>query len=193
MNSVPSEHRRLLAIDPTSKGFGFAVLEGPAKLVDWGVKQARENRNLACLEQVRQLLGQFSPDVIVVEDVEVSGSRRCQRVRGLTAKIVALASKRRVASQRISRRRVLAYFARTDVLTKHRIATAIAKRFPELDPRLPPLRKPWMSEDERMSIFDAVALALTFFESGRKRALLNRSLLASPANAQQEEDQNPGE
>jgi len=30
--------------------------------------------------------------------------------------------------------------------------------------RLPRLRKPWMSEDYRMSIFDAVALALTIFQ-----------------------------
>jgi hypothetical protein len=40
---------------------------------------------------------------------------------------------------------------------------AIAKRFPELAPRLPRFRKPWMSEDYRMSIFDAVAMALTLF------------------------------
>jgi hypothetical protein len=39
----------------------------------------------------------------------------------------------------------------------------IAKRFPEeLGSRLPPERKPWMSEDSRMNIFDAVALALVF-------------------------------
>ena len=33
-------------------------------------------------------------------------------------------------------------------------------QFPELEKRLPRVRKPWMSEDERMSIFDAVALAI---------------------------------
>lgn len=43
---------------------------------------------------------------------------------------------------------------------KHDIAVAIADRFPELAPRLPRVRKPWMSEDYRMSIFDAVGLAL---------------------------------
>jgi len=35
------------------------------------------------------------------------------------------------------------------------------QRFPELAPRLPRFRKPWMSEDYRMSIFDAVAFGLT--------------------------------
>jgi hypothetical protein len=52
--------------------------------------------------------------------------------------------------------------------TKHALAEIIAKRFPgELASRLPPKRKPWMSEDYRMSIFDAVALVLAF----RKRHL----------------------
>ena len=64
---------------------------------------------------------------------------------------------------------VLSYWGRTsiwagsDATTKQEIAIAIAERFPELAPRLPRSRKPWMSEDYRMSIFDAVALALTFF------------------------------
>jgi len=30
--------------------------------------------------------------------------------------------------------------------------------------RLPPKRRPWMSEDPRMDIFDAVSLAVAFWE-----------------------------
>jgi hypothetical protein len=41
---------------------------------------------------------------------------------------------------------------------------------PELTARLPRVRKPWMSEDERMSIFDAAAMALTYFETRRRRS-----------------------
>jgi hypothetical protein len=33
----------------------------------------------------------------------------------------------------------------------------------KLRPRLPRFRKPWMSEDYRMSIFDAVRLGITYF------------------------------
>jgi hypothetical protein len=46
---------------------------------------------------------------------------------------------------------------------KYEIAVAIANRFPELAPRLPRFRKAWMSEDYRMSIFDAVGFGLAFF------------------------------
>ena len=55
------------------------------------------------------------------------------------------------------------FFSEYDAITKYQIATTIAQWLPEFEPRLPPFRKPWMSEDYRMSIFDAVALALTFF------------------------------
>ncbi len=39
----------------------------------------------------------------------------------------------------------------------------VAERFPELARYLPPERKPWMSEDLKMAIFDAAAFALAFF------------------------------
>ncbi len=32
------EDERVLAIDPNSRGFGFAVLEGGARLIDWGIR-----------------------------------------------------------------------------------------------------------------------------------------------------------
>jgi hypothetical protein len=48
--------------------------------------------------------------------------------------------------------------------TKHQIVSDVAHQFPELARQLPPARKPWMSEDERMAIFDAAALAVIFFD-----------------------------
>ena len=45
--------------------------------------------------------------------------------------------------------------------TKQEMAEKLAKDFPdELASRLPPKRRLWMSEDSRMDIFDAVALAV---------------------------------
>jgi hypothetical protein len=50
-------------------------------------------------------------------------------------------------------------------MTKHRIAEMIAKHIPALNLYVPPARKSWMSEDARMGIFDAAALAWMFFHS----------------------------
>ena len=48
-------------------------------------------------------------------------------------------------------------------MTKDTIAAAIAKHVPDLEYFLPPPRKPWKSEHVLMGLFDAAALALTYF------------------------------
>jgi hypothetical protein len=109
--------------------------------------------------------------VIVVEDYAGKGSRRCRRIQGLINEISKLASTRKIRVRRFSRVKVKQAFSESGASTKHGIALEIAKRFPELAPRLPRFRKPWMSEDYRMSIFDAVGLGMTFFEFENKRKL----------------------
>lgn len=155
--------RRVLAMDPSTRGFGFAVLEGPARLIDWGVKEARDNKHEKCLRLIEELIERYGPDVIVVEDYSAKGSRRCLRVQKLIKAILELALAKGISSRSFSHSKVRKAFYSFEAFTKHQIAITITQLFPELELRLPPFRKPWMSEDYRMSIFDAVALALTFF------------------------------
>lgn len=162
---------RTLAVYPTSRGFGYAVLEGPDELVDWGLKEARENKTRRCLNQLRGLLEQYRPLALLLEDGALSsGGRRSERVRLLLAEIADWAAGR-VAVERISRQAVKRAFAASGAVSKDEIARAIARLLPELGFRLPPARRPWMSEDPRMSIFDAVAMALTYYaQSGLEEA-----------------------
>ena len=153
----------VLAIDPSTRGFGFAVLEGPDRLIDWGVKETKANKNAKSLKLIEDLIDRYQPSVIVVEDYAGKGSRRCRRIQGLINDISKLASKRKVRVRRFSRAKVKQAFFESGASNKQDIATAIAKQFPELVPRLPRVRKPWMSEDYRMSIFDAVAFGIAFF------------------------------
>jgi hypothetical protein len=106
--------------------------------------------------------------VLVLEDYAGKDSRRCRRVVELIDEISELAVKRKVKAKTFSRADVKKVFAESGATTKQEIALAIAMRFPELAPRLPRFRKPWMSEDYRMSIFDAAALAIAFFQFHEK-------------------------
>jgi len=103
--------------------------------------------------------------VIVLEDYAGKGSRRCQRIQWLINDISQLAAKQKIRVRSFSRAKVKQTFGESGASNKYEIAIAIAKRFPELTTRLPRFRKPWMSEDYRISIFDAVALAVTSFKS----------------------------
>jgi hypothetical protein len=103
--------------------------------------------------------------VLVLEDYEGRSSRRATRIQKLIDAMNALAAQEGVATVSFSRAEVRARFSSAGVATKRHIAQAIVREFPELEPRLPPVRRIWMSEDVRMNIFDAAALAMTFFDS----------------------------
>jgi hypothetical protein len=65
--------------------------------------------------------------------------------------------------EQISRTQIKGAFAIVGMPTRYAIATAIARHIPIFAPFLPPPRKIWNGEDRRMGLFDAAALALTFF------------------------------
>jgi len=161
--------KRVLAIDPITKGFGFAILDGPQLLVNWGLRGTKRwpNQRERYLREVTKLVEVYSPDRIVVEDCLDVRSRRGKKSRQLIEQIIRLAGEREVPVRRISRAGLHRAFASDHAQTKYKIALAIVRRFPELAVRLPPARKPWMSEKAQMGVFDAVALALTFYARQR--------------------------
>ena len=170
MTHAHTKDTRILAIAPSTRGFGFAVLEGHETLVDWGIRSVKGDKNRQCLAKVQELIAQYQPGVIVLEDTSAKDSRRAPRIRALTKKIVALASSCKVKVALFSHKRIREAFFTHGHGTKHALAEILAKRFPEeLGLRLPPKRRPWTSEDSRMNIFDAVALTLMLQVSSKLR------------------------
>jgi len=155
---------RVLAIDPTHRGFGYVVFEGPEVLVDWGVRNIRGQKNAGSVEAVARLIEHYTPDLLVLEDGSAKGCWRRRRVRDLFGELATLAARRGVRVRRVSRTKVGKTFAGLGASNKDQIARLIVARFPELAPRLPPERKPWKSEDARMAIFDAAGFAMAFFK-----------------------------
>jgi hypothetical protein len=162
-NRTPQNNDRILAIAPSTRGFGFAVLEGEAILVDWGVTSvARGNKNAGTLKKTEAMIDLYKPAVLVLEDASARGSRRSRRIRRLTKRIHSMARAHKVTAVLISRDKVMQSFFEDGDGTKHTIARILAVRFPEeLGHRLPPKRKAYGSEDYRMGIFYSLALALT--------------------------------
>ena len=161
MNRNPAHEHRVLSIAPSTSGFGFAVLEDEETLVDWGVMSVKGDKNAQCLQKTGKLILQYRPDVLALQDYWAQGSRRSVRVRELGQRLVNLARDYGITTSLFSRERIHHAFLADSRGTKHALAEALARRFPEeLGGRLPPKRRPWMSEDSRMSMFEAAALAL---------------------------------
>lgn len=162
MKSIQTTYPRVLAIAPGTRGFGYAVIEGQGILVDWGVKAVKGDKNTRCLAKVKEMMARYQPRVMVLENTSAKDSRRSQRIRTLTQRLTALASSRKVKPVLFSRKQIKdVFFPNDGGGAKHTLAENIANRFPEeLGFRLPPKRRAWESEDSRMDMFDAVALAL---------------------------------
>jgi hypothetical protein len=152
---------KVLAFDVRARRFGFAMLESPDELLDWGVKSFRRGVNavkIPASHKIASLLSEFRPHVVVIEK---SPPRENSWLVGT---IMRLARKQNVPVRLVSRAAVRKRFAGQGQ-DKHAVAIILSGRFPELAERLPPKRKPWQSEDYRMSIFDATSLGLTYIES----------------------------
>jgi hypothetical protein len=159
---------RILCLDVRPRSFAFVAFEGPKVVLDWGARSFRRGVNAVRVPlgiKVARLLDEYAPHVLVLQR-----PRTKKHVRILAA-ISKQAKLQRIPIQLVSAKAVDAAFSGSND-NKHRIASTLATRFPDLLSVLPPKRKPWQSEDYRMSIFDAAALGNAFFERKRRADLI---------------------
>jgi hypothetical protein len=170
MNYNNSKSFRLLAVALTSRGLGYAVLEGEKSLVESSNSSVRNgDKNSQCLAKVKRLIAFYRPDVLVLQDVAAKACRRKPRIKKLHAEMVKLAANHNLGVSFISEKQLRELLLGNPSGTKYEVAEMLAKCFPEeLNLRLPSKRRPWQSADSRMDMFDAVALAVAFRMKGKQ-------------------------
>src|SRR6185295_18440006 len=100
---------RTLAIDPTTSGFGFVLLEGSERLVDWGLGRLAKPDDSLFQKRVEKLLDRTAPQVLVLEDME--DSRRGERATAWARLAERSATKRGIRVERVGRAEVSERFA----------------------------------------------------------------------------------
>lgn len=160
----PNAFQRILAIDPTTSGFAFIILEGGERLVDWGVARVWAKSDNEYLARIEAIVERYSPAWLVVEDT--THSRRGARARKRIALLLRYAKSHNLIATSVSWQAVRQAIGE-GVNTKYEIASRVANRFPELADHLPQQRRAWENEDPRINIFDATSFALAaWFHSG---------------------------
>src|ERR1035441_8690507 len=119
MNKVFPKYPRILAITPSTKGFGYAVLEGQKLLVDWGVKSVTRDKNAGSIEKVEEMIAHYDPQVMVLEDIAIKGSRRSPRIQALTKCLIAVAERRNIKVALFSQEKIRRVFLGDARGTKH--------------------------------------------------------------------------
>jgi hypothetical protein len=164
--TLPRRYRLVLAIYINSRGFAFVIFEGHMAPLDWSAVEVRgKDKQERTIRRASSLLSRYMPDVLVLQDMTERGTRRTHRIRRLNDDIAERAEDFCIPVASFSRDQVREGFRHLGAITKDTIAAEIARNIPAFERFLPPRRKIWESEDARMGIFDAAALALTFFQS----------------------------
>lgn len=154
----------VLSVAPMSRGFGFVLFESALAPFDWGVREVRGAlKNRRILRFVEAMIDRYAPIVLVLEDWTDDAYKKSARIVALYKALAALARKKCVQLICLSKHRVRRYFASVVPTNKYAIALAIAKAIPAFSYQIPPVRKIWMSEDLRQSLYDAAALGLTCY------------------------------
>lgn len=166
------KYQAVLGVHPTARGMGWVIAASPLTLIDWGIIRASGDKNATCLRRISELIETFSPAVIVIRHASGSSRKRVKRVQRLVTAVVQLARTRNIEIKLFAEKQVRTHFERFGAKTREDIAQFLASNIDALSSRIPPKRKPWMSEDARMGLFDAAALVVAFF--------IERDLLDDP-------------
>src|SRR5258708_5148609 len=131
MNRISPKNIRALAVAPSTRGFGFAIVEGTEVLIDWGVKVVKGDKNGQSLAKVKYLITHYQPERIILQDLLAKDSRRAARIRALSKQIMEIARTLRLKVTLISVTQINQMFFGNKDGTKQARAEIIARRFPE--------------------------------------------------------------
>ena len=173
MNELPT--KRILAVDLRSTRVGFAVVETPIQLVDWGKRALTAD---SCSALLLWLLQKYGISLMVVRKIQFDSPRNTARVRTGLRVIRKIARARSIELTAMSKNDFNRVFQQPERRTKFEIARLMTVIFPELAQLLPRSRRCYEPENRRMSVFDAVALAVVHLAIQVENDLV-RQLLAS--------------
>lgn len=159
--------KRLLALEIRASRLGFAVLETPTRLLDWGVRSFGEQSGKlisAVSDRIVTLLAFHKPSAVVLRIRKYHSAVQNKKFLAIVSAIRTETGRNSVRFRTVSTKQVRDHFASSGHATKHGIATNLARRYEELSWRLPPPRKPYQSEAAAMLVFDALATGVAFVE-----------------------------
>lgn len=160
-----THHDLVMSVFPNARGIAHVVFEGPNSPVDWGICDLRGARKHQAIRLIAALVDRYSPDILILRDRTSIRPRRVWRHAMLVEALEKLAHQKGISITRFSRDQVQQSFGSLGSPTRYAIVQAIAKQVPIFETYVPPIRKIWKAEDRRMGMFDAAALALTFYRN----------------------------
>jgi hypothetical protein len=156
-----------LAIDLRHRRFGFAAFEGHRRLLGWGVRTyptSEEAEVTMMSKRLSELLKLYLPSAIVVMKERWEPELLSVHRRSMKEELLHLANTHAIEIRAIGQEQIRMSFLTLNSNTRYEIASSLAQIFPELTSRLPRERRTWEPAHSIMTMFDAVALGLSYWQ-----------------------------
>jgi len=167
MSTTPAH--RILAVEIRAARLGYAVLETPKQLRDFGA--AWFDSPAAARARIIRLLGLYRPRVLVLRGASPRYPLN-KRNRRPVARIAHNEARRlAIPVAHISELAFGSCFERYACRDKYDVAAVLAAAFPDLASRLPARPKFYDPEPRPILYFDSIALGIAYLELNRENSL----------------------
>ncbi|UOY04992.1 hypothetical protein L0P88_13630 [Muricauda sp. SCSIO 64092] len=152
----------VLALYPNKRGIGYAILNGPEELIEYGQYHASRLGSAAHIKWVRNYLDYYEPTLVLLRaDHEIF--LKSERLKKLIKLIYKETSLQGREVHQYSRKHIQEVFSSFNSKSKFAISKKLIEWFPRLKAYAMPYRKEWVSEHTNAGIFDALSLAITHY------------------------------
>ncbi|MFY0629994.1 MAG: hypothetical protein JXR05_06405 [Flavobacteriaceae bacterium] len=157
------EPTKVLAIYPCTRGFSYAVMENPLKLIEFNLISPKKFDKEKLLDQMKRVINSHKPVTLVLEDCESKYCRKGKRTKNLIKSIFKWAKKEEITVCQYSRDDIRNLFERWNATTKYDIALVLSRNISELQQYI--YNKPKYPDREVNidSLFCSVSLGVTHF------------------------------
>jgi hypothetical protein len=154
-----------MAIDLRPKRSGFAIFEGPRRLMDCGTVIVPSISRMEPAERLSEILKLSSPSTIVIKKERWQRFLSHPETEPMIAGLLDEAERHQIEIRLLPKAAMDSSYRNLGCETKAEVSAVLARLFPELVWQLPPIRRPWDTEHPRQSVFDAIALGFAFWQN----------------------------
>lgn len=155
---------RVLAIDLRFHRSGFAIYEGPRRLLDYGTTVVFSETAIDHTKAFLELLKVSLPSVVVLRRERWENTIARPETRQLARVLIKECTARQIEIRLLEHKAIRSTFRALDCETKREISSALSRFFPNLIWQLPPERRVWESEHPSQRVFDAIALGFAYWQ-----------------------------
>jgi hypothetical protein len=164
---MATSSHRILAVEFRAGRLGYAVLESPLRLNDFGA--ACVLSLASARSRIARLLRIWRPTILVLRGTSFRYRFISRQRRPVVRVALDEARKAGIPVARFTEEGFNAFFERHSCSDKYEMAEYIAASIPEMAWRLPPRPKMYDPEPRTILYFDSISLAFAYLELGGEK------------------------